>query len=387
MKRKRYKLFLIIMMCLVIIAGLLYMKDNHSIKKQAKEIEVAFSENNITDIGKTIFDINSSNVNKGRTTLNEKNEEFLSYIFEHVEIKCENVNKDNIVYEIKYPHMKNVFADYEKEVTEKERSELGFYKYLKTYVKKANIKNKKVILKYDYIDGKIKIDYNNADFVYAITGGLLDKYEKLYENMFTENDEGLSKQAMAYGVKQADKKSAKAVWKSYLSTTDENEIFFLMEDYDGDGQKEAFGITGSVVDDISYNYVKIYFVSSSGNLSCVKNSTFDGSALYGFLAKQLTEEPLAAFKSLDKESCYITVKNSKFIVWEISANGSGSTSVVLGVRNGEAYEPEVSGKVMNFRQKKSKEISSLESDFSKGYHDYIEYSYFFNESIGEFSIK
>lgn len=75
----------------------------------------------------------------------------------------------------------------------------------------------------------------------------------------------------------------------------------------------------------------------------------------------------------------------KFIVWEIDGGGSASISVILGVKNGASYQPKVSGNYQYFHKDESKQCYvGTKSDFSNGYHEYIDYFFRFNESTGEF---
>ena len=73
----------------------------------------------------------------------------------------------------------------------------------------------------------------------------------------------------------------------------------------------------------------------------------------------------------------------KFLVWENSGGGSGSLSSIFGVRDGEAYEPEISEKYMMFQQEGEQYVGYV-SDFSAGYHEYIAHGFAFNTQTGEF---
>ena len=85
----------------------------------------------------------------------------------------------------------------------------------------------------------------------------------------------------------------------------------------------------------------------------------------------------------------IIAGHQKFIVWEISAGGSGSTSCILGVRDSKPYEPEISGQYMEFETTKYDDsvYTGATSDFTKGYHDYIHTEFVFDPESGEFVKK
>ena len=90
----------------------------------------------------------------------------------------------------------------------------------------------------------------------------------------------------------------------------------------------SYGITGELFDDGYTNDVKIYFISSAGKISCVKDSAYGGGALFGKLRNY---EKLDA----DAEGVFLNCGSQKFIIWEIDGGGSSSVSAILGVRNGK----------------------------------------------------
>ena len=76
-----------------------------------------------------------------------------------------------------------------------------------------------------------------------------------------------------------------------------------------------------------------------------------------------------------------------YIVWEKDAFGSGSTSYIFSVRNGECFEPEISGEYMSFGLQSDGSIKGWQSDFSAGFHDYIETEFIIDTETGEFLKK
>lgn len=143
---------------------------------------------------------------------------------------------------------------------------------------------------------------------------------------------------------------------------------FEYDDYDGDGLYEAFGFTTpGETDGYLYSDVNIWFLDSSGNCNLIFDNT------YGYLH----DEKLVA-------------DNQKFMVWEQSGGGSGSTSYVFGVKNGAVYEPAISGNYMSFGTDLESGTATsgvfygYTSDFSKGYHDYIPTTFIFDAASGEF---
>ncbi len=134
-------------------------------------------------------------------------------------------------------------------------------------------------------------------------------------------------------------------------------IYFLPADYDGDGTLEAFGITAdSEMGDGLYSGVTIWFINSEGECTIAESNT------YGLL----------------KET--ITVPNGSFITWCATAGGSSSSGLVFGCKDGELFEPQVSGKYAAFGDKTMSYSFSDVNDFTRLGCDYIGYdSYYSNE--------
>ena len=168
------------------------------------------------------------------------------------------------------------------------------------------------------------------------------------------------------------------VWGEYLRASGEEEAYFLPADYDGDGRKEAFGFTGTFDGQKGYDGVKIYYISAVGEVECVRSRTEYGEPLYGYLLTQ------PAGGTEEGENYFLSTSGHRFLVWEISAYGSGSSSVILGVKDGKAYEPSISERYMTFQQTGPAEFTGLVSDFSEGGHAYREQRFAYEKSTGEF---
>ena len=155
----------------------------------------------------------------------------------------------------------------------------------------------------------------------------------------------------------------------------DNEIYFFYDDFDGDGEYEAFGITGEYNVSGLYSDVSIYYISSDGDCTCVsgQEETWGDLTIGGLLS----------------------AGNYKFLLWERTAGGSGSATFIYGVKDGFAYEPEISGEYMCFgtsldymgitdSSQPEGSIVGFVSDFSKGYHDYLPRYFVFDEKTVEF---
>lgn len=158
-------------------------------------------------------------------------------------------------------------------------------------------------------------------------------------------------------------KSEEVLRRSLESSTSDPIRFFEYDDYDGDGISEAFAVTSlKNADEMGgYSSADIWFVDSRGNCILTK------ADLYGYL-----RETVAA-------------GDQKFLVWELSANGSGSLSYIFGLRDDEVYEPYISEKYMDFQYDTDNDrYIGYTSDFSQGYHDYLVTAFSFDRETGEF---
>lgn len=151
----------------------------------------------------------------------------------------------------------------------------------------------------------------------------------------------------------------------------ENVFDYIREDFDGDGNLEMFAFTGNY-DGYLYVNVKIYFVSKDNKVSFVANQP-------------------AGILSYDNESThkYLNADKFKFIVWEGTYGGSGSTSYIYGVKDDMWYELDLSGQYQGFRRSKEdydgfEMFVGFKGDFSNGYHDWVPIGIMFDYNQKEF---
>ena len=162
-----------------------------------------------------------------------------------------------------------------------------------------------------------------------------------------------------------------------------SEIYFFYDDFDGDGINEAYGITGEYSEaDELYTEVMIYYISPDGSCYCM--TEYDD--VYGYLT--LTRD--------ESEEKLLQVGKRKFLLWELSANGSGSLTYVFGADKGIPYEPNISRNYMCFGMKSAyltDEDTTIPdadtyvgytNDFSQGYHDYAPHYFVFDEEELQF---
>ncbi len=160
------------------------------------------------------------------------------------------------------------------------------------------------------------------------------------------------------------------------------EVAFIVDDFDANGTYEAFGICGVFIgNEIVEQYTDVeiyylYFENDSATCVLYMDTAPHGVNLYGKLGS--TPE------SGSDSNLTIGGNTARFIVWELDASGSGTTSIILGVRNGQVYQPQISGDYMSFSQQGDNMYHAYTSDFSNGYHEYIDHYFTLNEATGEF---
>lgn len=158
------------------------------------------------------------------------------------------------------------------------------------------------------------------------------------------------------------------------NTTSEDVLCWFYEDFDGDGTYEAYALTGGSTDDTD-NYsipFSVWFVSQTAGAQWQMES-------YGFL---------------DSVSI-LTTGNYKFIEWEqTTMSYYYASAYIFGVKNGNAYQPDVSGQHAYFNTTQDAELSDnvansqfYGTDFpllDGGGHDEVHTYYDFDESSVEF---
>lgn len=170
-------------------------------------------------------------------------------------------------------------------------------------------------------DGKNGFDYSRMSGISEEEAqGIIDSYE-VSPLELTLFDGYTPKEDMPMDM------SLRAAYQSAIGS--ETDLFFECDDYDGDGTKEAFGVTGV---DTSYDIedFRLYYIAPDGQVSC--EATLD--MLYGFGGM----EPAGV----------IDTGSAKFIVF---GGACGQETWLYGIRDGKVYQPEVSGQHSDFIQR------------------------------------
>ena len=165
-------------------------KEEKAVKTMAEEVGITIESGDMEDINDLIFGINESDVVSGMEEVLGTGESdtaqqgILSDIFKRNKIKVNNVSEDIIEYQIEAPDLSEIFVEILNE--KKDLSEEQCLVYMREYIGKAELKKVTVTIPYTAEDKEIVIDYQNEEFINAITGGLLSVYRQLYQDMINE---------------------------------------------------------------------------------------------------------------------------------------------------------------------------------------------------------
>lgn len=152
--------------------------------------------------------------------------------------------------------------------------------------------------------------------------------------------------------------------QNYVGEDGLETLYFIYDDYDGNGTKEAFAIRGKKEADSCTNVV-IYYVDGE-NIRQMNDKEY-----YGYYShEQLLE-----------------TGKQKFLVWELDAGGSGSLSYVFGVKDGKSYQPQISGNYEAFWGQDGNYSVTYNYFKPEGGHEYLSKKVIFNEDSGEFEVE
>ena len=147
----------------------------------------------------------------------------------------------------------------------------------------------------------------------------------------------------------------------------EREVYFWQDDFNCDGREEAFGITG--IDEFcDLENVRIYYVASDATVSCIDEIP----SMYGYGDSYFLYPDIEDYVLLD-------IGSAKLLML---GGFEGQKIWLYGVRNGSAYQPEISGKFCEFGEdgENSKRYCAYESSDGGESAEY----YVYDEASQEF---
>lgn len=114
----------------------------------------------------------------------------LAQVFPYVTVDVEKTTRSVIKYKIEAPDMSRIFEDFEGD--RQNISEDDLLQYIKDYSKNTARRTTTVSLAYTVEEGNLIIDYQDEEFINAVTGGLLEAYRSLYSEMLEAYMKGAS---------------------------------------------------------------------------------------------------------------------------------------------------------------------------------------------------
>lgn len=187
------KILLSILMCGILVSLAGCGQQNEAVKTESQVIADAFTDGDMETINKTIFGINEVEIDDGLSDIWGENAQsqdgVLAYIFDLVTVRVKKTTDSTIEYEIEAPDMSKVFIDMNTNADNISEDEL--LDYIKSYVPNVETKETKVSIEYILVDDEPIVNYQDEEFINAVTGGLLDAYKTLYSEMLEEYTEGV----------------------------------------------------------------------------------------------------------------------------------------------------------------------------------------------------
>ena len=144
-----------------------------------KDIEI-FSSGNIAEITECIFGIRSE-----EASADHSDNGIIADLFANAEVQITSADESTISYTIVSPDISDFFTvcvDQLDSITTSE--ELG--QAILEYAKTAPTKEYNVTISYSVNGDDIDVNYDNSDFINAMTGGLLEAYADLYSQHLDE---------------------------------------------------------------------------------------------------------------------------------------------------------------------------------------------------------
>lgn len=191
-----HKILLSILVCVLLTTLVGCKEQNKSIEAEAQVVADAFTDGDMEAINKIIFGTNGFEIDDGLSDIWEENTQsqngVLTYIFDLVTVKVQKITGSTVEYKIEAPNMSEVFLNIEVDSNGADISQDEILQYIKNYAQNAKTVDTTVSIEYILADDEPIINYQNEEFINAVTGGLLDAYKTLYSEMLEEYAEGVN---------------------------------------------------------------------------------------------------------------------------------------------------------------------------------------------------
>ena len=188
------RVLLLIIVCVAFTGLVSCGEQNELVKENAQVVADAFTNGDMATINKIIFATNKLEVDKELSDIwgedAQSQDGVLTYIFDLVTVEVKEITDSTIEYKIEAPDMNNVIVDIDTNAANMSQDEL--LQYIKHYAQNAETKDTTVSLEYILVDDEPVVNYQNEEFINAVTGGLLDAYKTVYSEMLEEYTEGVN---------------------------------------------------------------------------------------------------------------------------------------------------------------------------------------------------
>lgn len=187
------KVLALILTCAVLTSLVSCGKQNKIVEEKAQVVADAFTNGDMEAINEAIFGTSKFEVDEALSDIWEENaqpqEGVVTHIFELVTVKVKKTTDSTIEYEIEAPDMSKVFVDIDTNTAN--ISDVELFEHIKSYAQNAGTKVTMVSLEYILVDDEPIVNYQDEEFINAVTGGLLDAYKSLYLEMMEEYEKGV----------------------------------------------------------------------------------------------------------------------------------------------------------------------------------------------------
>lgn len=185
-----FAVIIILLLCLYFLG---YGKKHREVKESAQKLADAFAAGDMLTINESIFGDNEFEIEEELSEVWGESVEapkgILEDILGKVVITVKKITKNKIEYQVTAPDMKNVFKEFNMNEGDISKEEL--MEYIQHYVQNAGTKVTTVSLEYILVNDELIVNYQNEEFINAVTGGLLDAYKTLYSEMLEGYMEGV----------------------------------------------------------------------------------------------------------------------------------------------------------------------------------------------------
>jgi hypothetical protein len=152
------------------------------------------------------------------------------------------------------------------------------------------------------------------------------------------------------------------LWNSIAECADGEIVFYDIDDYDGDGNLEMFAVVGRFREDEDFEYRTVYI----GEFWTADNQ---GAGFFDFVQGGYFID-------------FLQLGMDKYFTAQI-AQTNGFSCYIAGVRNGQWYEPSVSGCGMDLRYNENNELVYTQSAFDCA-HTWNDYWLYYDEQARDF---